>query len=85
MSIKLLFILGFVVILASLASALYNLVKNKGEAESQKTFKALRVRISLSILLFVLLFIALGAGLIKPEGIGSRIAAARQTQASAVE
>jgi hypothetical protein len=78
MSIKLLFVLGFVVILVSLASALYNLVKHKGEAESQKTFKALMLRIGLSLVLFICLFIALATGLIKPEGIGSRIAAARQ-------
>ncbi|MGH8719141.1 MAG: twin transmembrane helix small protein [Burkholderiales bacterium] len=46
-------ILFIIVILASLGSALYYLVKDKGQ--SDRTVRALTVRISLSILLFVLL------------------------------
>ncbi|HET6756674.1 MAG TPA: twin transmembrane helix small protein [Burkholderiales bacterium] len=46
-------ILFIIVILASLGSALYYLVKDKGQ--SDRTVRALTVRISLSIVLFVLL------------------------------
>jgi hypothetical protein len=42
-----------VLILASLASALYYLIRDKGE--SDRTVRALTVRISLSIVLFLLL------------------------------
>ena len=55
------------VILVSLASGMFFLVRDKGQ--SNNTVKSLTVRISLSILLFVLLFIGLATGLIKPHGI----------------
>ena len=52
--------IGF--ILASLFSALYFLLKDKGQ--STRTVKALTVRVALSILLFVLLLIGFKTGLI---------------------
>lgn len=47
-------VIAFIIlILASLASALYYLIRDKGQSE--RTVRALTVRVSLSIVLFVLL------------------------------
>lgn len=73
MIIKILVIIAFLLIISSLASALYHLVKHRSQEQSEKTVKALTFRIGLSVLLFILIFIAYATGLIKPEGIGSRI------------
>jgi hypothetical protein len=62
--IVLLFIL-FIVL--SLGSALYYLVKDKGQSE--RTVKALTVRISLSIALFVMLMASYYFGLIPQTGL----------------
>ena len=73
MSIKIVAVIIFIAILANLGSALFHLVK-RGDAEhSQKTAKALTYRIGLSMVLFILLFIAFATGLFKPSGIGARI------------
>jgi Protein of unknown function (DUF2909) len=55
-------ILFIIAILASLGSALFYLVKDKGG--SDRTVRALTVRISLSIVLFVLLMAGFYFGLI---------------------
>ena len=56
-------VLTFVVfILASLASALYFLVKDKGQ--STRTVKALTIRVVLSIALFALLLLGFKLGVI---------------------
>jgi len=55
-------ILFIIVILASLGSALYYMVKDRGT--SQRTVKALTIRIVLSIVLFLLLVLGLQFGLI---------------------
>ena len=60
-------ILIFIGILASLGSALVHLVRGRGRSE--RTAKALTVRIGMSIGLFVLLFLLWWAGLIRPHGI----------------
>lgn len=73
MLIKIVVIVAFLLIIASLGSALYHLVKHGEQQQSEKTVKALTVRIGLSVLLFALIFIAYASGLIKPEGIGARI------------
>lgn len=73
MLIKTLAIVFFIAILLSLGSALYHLVKHKDQEESQKTAKALTFRIGLSLLLFILLFIAFAAGFLQPQGLGARI------------
>jgi cytochrome bd-type quinol oxidase subunit 2 len=52
-------------IVTSLFVALYTLVKDKGQ--SNRTVRALTLRISLSILLIVILLISYKAGLIKPN------------------
>ena len=73
MIIKIVVIIAFLFIIASLGSALYHLVKHSDQEQSEKTAKALTFRIGLSVLLFILIFIAYATGLIKPEGIGARI------------
>jgi hypothetical protein len=70
---KIVAIIIFIAIIASLGSALFHLVKNSSEEESRKTAKALTFRIGLSLVLFILLFLAYATGLFKPSGIGSRI------------
>ena len=73
MLMKILVIVVFIAIVVSLGSALFHLVKRKDNDESGKTAKALTVRIGLSLLLFILLFIAFATGLFQPTGIGARI------------
>ncbi|MGA0023892.1 MAG: twin transmembrane helix small protein [Burkholderiales bacterium] len=55
-------ILFIIVILASLGSALYYMVRDRGTTE--RTAKALTIRIVLSIALFLLLMIGFQTGLI---------------------
>jgi apolipoprotein N-acyltransferase len=65
--IKLLIILVLVAIVVSLGSGLFHLVKDEGK--SKRMVNALTLRIALSILLFVLLFVAWRGGLIAPHGV----------------
>ena len=67
MLIKILIIAALVAIIISLASGMVFLVKDKGQSE--RTAKALTVRISLSVLLFGLLMLGIFTGHIKPHGI----------------
>lgn len=62
MLIKVAIVVVLLVIIASLFSALYFLVKDKGN--SGRTVKALTIRISISILLFIALVIAAKSGVI---------------------
>lgn len=55
-------ILFIIVILASLGSALYYMIRDKGT--TQRTVKALTIRIVLSIALFLILLIGFKTGLI---------------------
>lgn len=64
---KLVILLFFLVIVYSLGSGLYFLVRDKGD--SDRVVKALTWRIGLSLLLFVLLFIAFALGMIHPHGV----------------
>lgn len=64
---KVLIIAVFLTILGSLASGLLFLVKDKGQ--SDRTIKALTLRISLSVFLFLLLFLLFAAGLLTPHGV----------------
>ena len=59
---KIVVILFLVFILGSLFSALYFLVRDKGQGE--RTVKALTVRITLSVVLFVLLMLGYYSGII---------------------
>lgn len=64
---KILVILFLLVILGSLASALYYLVRDKGG--SDRTVRALTWRIGLSITLFVLLMVGYYSGIIPRSGL----------------
>jgi small neutral amino acid transporter SnatA (MarC family) len=64
---KVIVVIVFLGILASLGSALIYMVKDKGR--SDRTVRALTVRISLSVGLFLLLFVLYGLGLIEPHGL----------------
>ncbi|MBK8816292.1 MAG: twin transmembrane helix small protein [Methylococcaceae bacterium] len=72
--IKIIIIAVFLVILFSLGSALFHLVKHKGDkGPSPEVVKALTVRIALSLLLFVIVFILVATGVFRPQGIGSKL------------
>lgn len=60
-------ILFLIVIVGSLGTALYTMLKDHGQ--SDRTVKALTVRIALSLGLFVLLMIGYATGLIAPHAI----------------
>jgi len=64
---KIIVVLFLILILGSLFSGLFYLVKDKGTSE--RTVRALTVRISLSVLLFVLLLLAYATGLLQPHGL----------------
>lgn len=64
---RLLVLVFLVVILASLGSALYYLIRDRGQ--SQRTVKALTVRIALSLALFVLLLVGYLTGIIPRGGL----------------
>lgn len=66
--IKILIVACLIAIVVSLGSGMFHLVNDKGE--SKKMVTALTVRIALSVLLFVLLFIAWSQGMIQPHGLG---------------
>jgi hypothetical protein len=68
MLIKILIVVVLFAIVLSLASGLFHLVKDD-KGESKRMVNALTVRIALSVLLFVLLFVAWMGGLIVPHGI----------------
>lgn len=59
---KILVILFVIFILSSLGSALYFLVKDRGQSE--RTVKALTVRVALSVVLFALLMLGYYLGFI---------------------
>ena len=67
MAVKIFVIFVLVVILGSLGSALYTMVR--GAENSTHTAKALTVRIALSIGLFIFLMIAFALGWITPHGL----------------
>lgn len=62
---RLIIILAFIAILASLFSGVYFMLKDQGR--STRNVKALTIRISLSLLLFVLLIVAYLTGIIRPN------------------
>ena len=64
---KLVVVAIFIGVLASLASALLYLVKDRGQ--SDRTVRALTMRVGISIGLLVLLVVLWGLGLIQPHGI----------------
>jgi len=66
--IKFLIVMTLAAIVASLATGLFHLVKDGGQ--SKRMVNALTMRIALSVLLFVLLFVAWKSGMIQPHGVG---------------
>ena len=64
---KILIIVIFLGVVASMGSALFFLIKDKGQ--SDRTVRALTVRIVVSVALFALLFVLWGLGLINPHGV----------------
>jgi small neutral amino acid transporter SnatA (MarC family) len=64
---KIIVVLFLFAIIGSLGSGLYYLVKDKGS--SDRTVRALTVRISLSVLLFILLMLAYATGVLQPHGV----------------
>lgn len=64
---KIVIVIGFILIIASLVSALIFLMKDKGK--TNRTLTALTLRVGFSIALFVLLLTAYYFGLIQPTGI----------------
>jgi uncharacterized membrane protein len=73
--IKTIVIIAFILIIISLGSALFHLIRHKTEEqnqeESEKTVKALTFRITLSLVLFIFVFIMVATGLYQPQGIGA--------------
>ncbi len=67
MIVRFIVFLFIAVILFSLGSALYYLIKDKGQSE--RTVKALTVRITFSIVLFLILMLGFYFGLISPQGL----------------
>jgi hypothetical protein len=65
--VRVIVFLFIAVILFSLGSALYYLIKDKGQSE--RTVKALTVRITFSIVLFLILMLGFYFGLISPQGL----------------
>ena len=65
MWVKIIIVLAFIGIVASLASAMYYLVNDRGN--SSRTLRALTVRIGLSVGLFAFLMILIGLGVIEPH------------------
>jgi hypothetical protein len=61
-------------ILLSLGSGLFHLSRGRGEEDSAKLARALRLRIALSIALFLLLIFAWHEGWIAPHALGGSAA-----------
>ncbi|MEC5215939.1 hypothetical protein RCH09_000873 [Actimicrobium sp. GrIS 1.19] len=59
--------IGFILIIASLASAFFFLMKDKGK--TNRTVHALALRVGLSITLFILLLASYRMGWIQPTGL----------------
>jgi hypothetical protein len=79
---KILIILLLAAIIVSLALALRYLYKDRDNAESNRTVRALTARISLSLGLFFLLILLYKAGLLHPHGLRPDypVASAQQTK-----
>jgi hypothetical protein len=64
---KIIVAIAFILIIGSLGSALFYLMRDKGQ--SNRTVHALALRVGLSIVLFALILIAYKLGWIAPTGI----------------
>lgn len=70
-SMKYLVVMAFIAILASLASALFFMMRNgkNDKAKGNHMAKALAVRVGLSVVLFLCILIAWQLGYIQPTGL----------------
>ncbi|MDR7050455.1 hypothetical protein J2X54_002936 [Duganella sp. 3397] len=64
---KIVVAIAFVLIIGSLGSALFFLMRDKGK--SNNTVRSLAVRVGLSIALFVMILVAYKLGYIQPTGL----------------
>ncbi len=64
---KIIVAIAFILIIGSLGSALFYLMRDKGQ--SNRTVHALALRVGLSIVLFALILVAYKLGWIAPTGI----------------
>ncbi len=64
---KIIILFAMIIIAGSLISSLLFLIRDSGN--SKRTVKALTIRISISLCLFLFLLIAFKLGLMKPHGI----------------
>jgi hypothetical protein len=69
MAAKIIVVVFLLIIVGSLFSGLFYLVRDKGASE--RTVRALTVRIGLSVALFILLMLAYATGLLQPHGLMS--------------
>jgi hypothetical protein len=67
---KIIVAIGFILIIGSLASALFFLMRDRGS--TNRTVRALAFRVGFSVALFVLLLVAYRLGYIHPTGITFR-------------
>jgi len=65
--IKILIVVIFIAILISLGTGFFALMNDKGQ--SKRMVNALTVRVALSVMLFILLFVAWYTGEIQPHGV----------------
>ena len=68
MPYKILIVVLFIIILISLSAALYYLIKDKGT--TKRTVNALTIRIAVSISIILLLILGYYTGVIQPHGLG---------------
>jgi branched-subunit amino acid transport protein AzlD len=64
---KIIIVIAFVAIIASLMSALFFMMRDKGQ--SRNTVRALSVRVALSVCLFIFLLVANHFGWIQSQGV----------------
>jgi formate/nitrite transporter FocA (FNT family) len=65
---KILVAIAFILILASLGSALYYMMRQKGKND-QRMVRSLAMRVGFSIALFIMILVAHKLGYIQPTGI----------------
>jgi len=68
MIFKIIIVAMLFIVVGSLASAMFHLVKGEGQA-SEKVLKSLTWRIGLSVLIFILLLVGQSMGLIAPHSL----------------
>ncbi|MGB0848060.1 MAG: DUF2909 domain-containing protein [Thiolinea sp.] len=66
---KLIIVILLIFVVVTLFTALYQLNKSRSGEDSRKVFKALALRIGLSVFIFVLLWVGQFFGLIESHGI----------------